>query len=155
MARGGSWLNPLDSARADAKPRDPAADCRLRPAAHHDVGVIEHDQARRVADRIAPRSSKLSPRRVGSGEAVADRDLARGRLIRLAGMKNGVKTARTAFVQVNAPSVIPGRPPMPERLSHRCARAPLAWRCPAGVFDRLGGCGERKDDETRPSCADP
>src|SRR5918911_665873 len=79
-ARSGVSLKLAESARAAAKPASPRRliAASVPPARHHDVGILQHDQPRRVADRVCAGRAGGDDRVVRTLEAVADGDVAGG-----------------------------------------------------------------------------
>src|SRR6202030_3640501 len=79
---------------------------------------------------------------------VPDRDVTGGEIDQIGGNKERRKTARTAFVQGQRTIGYSGQAADAGGDYHAGAPAPLfVLRSPAGIFARLGGCGERIDDE--------
>src|SRR5271165_1598103 len=101
------------SCRSKASQTQPA-NRRFGATAYHYIGIIEHDHPRRIADRMRPARAGRNHCMVWAGEAVTDRDMAGGKVDQIGRDEKRRQAAWPALVQGNAPSVIPGSPPIPE-----------------------------------------
>ena len=89
---GGQRLARDEAADADA------ADRRFGTARHHDVGIIERDEARRVADGMRAGRTGGDHSVVGTLEAELDRHEARGQVDQRAGNEERADAARALLV---------------------------------------------------------
>ena len=88
-------------AGGEAGKRKPA-DRRFRAAGHHDVGIAEDDQPRRVADGMRAGRAGGNDSVVRALELVADRHLAGDQVDDVAGNEERADAARAAFLQDDA-----------------------------------------------------
>src|SRR5665213_2458600 len=113
--RGGSSLNAVDSARAAANP--------AMPKRHTAASVPPHTMTSASSSMISRAASPIACAPVEQAVTTAwfgplnpcrIETLPEARLIRFAGIKNGVSRRGPLSRSVNVPSAMPGRPPMPE-----------------------------------------
>ncbi len=135
---------PRRGKSGDAEP----ADRRFGAAAHHDVGVVEHNQPAGVADRMGAGRARGHHRMVRPAEAIADRNMAGGEVDQIGRDEKRRQTARPALLQ--------GEPALGDAGQAADAGADhdpgalaliLALGRPLGILDRLGGGGHRIDDK--------
>ena len=78
-----------------------AADRRLRTARDHDVGVVERDHPRGIADRVRTRRAGRDDRMVRAAEAMAYRHLAGCEIDQVGGDEKWADPTRSALMQRN------------------------------------------------------
>src|SRR5579871_376231 len=130
------------------KPGQPQpADRRLGAAAHHDVGIVEGDQPRRVADRVRAGRARRHHRMVRPLEAVADRDVAGGEVDQAGRDEERRDPARPALGQGQRALGDAGQP-ADAGADHDAGAflRLLGVGDPARILDRLGRRGQRKMD---------
>lgn len=66
---------------------------------HHDFGIFQRDQARRVADRMGSRRACGDDRMVRTLETMLNRDIASGKIDKTARNKERRNAARALFLQ--------------------------------------------------------
>ena len=124
------------------------ADRRLGAAAHHDIGVVQHDEARRVADRMRAGRAGGHDGVVRPLEAVADRDVA-GSEVDQAGRDEEWRDAARAALREQKGAVGDAGQSANTGADHDAGALAFLFvgRVPAGIVDGLRGGPHRKDDE--------
>src|SRR6516164_170660 len=125
------------------------ADRSLGTAAHHHIGVVEHDQPRRIADRMRSARASCDYSMVRTCEPVADGDMAGGKVDQIGRDEKRRQAAWAALVQSQCAlgdareSAYPGTDHDAGALTGL-----LTVREPTGVLYRLSRRRQRKDDKS-------
>jgi hypothetical protein len=116
-------------------------------AGEHHVGIVEHDHARGVADRVGAGGAGGDDRVIGAHQAVFDRDLAGNEVDQATVHEMRADAARPLFVQDQRFFSIPASRRSRSRSRRRRDSGPPPTCREAGILDRLAGRVDAVDDE--------